>query len=565
MALITRRRGEADVPEAAPRRTPATFSGACWLAAALVLLSSCAQAPAGAGVSTPSAGPVSVAITTPGTSAAARTTAAAPAATPSLGAAASVEAAAVSAPTPGPAATSTATPTSESTQVAPTPTAAPTQPARNEDAGASSTASAPETAAPRAQPGTPVFLQPGTQSVVILAQPAAGQGPPASPLRAIWTKRLAAGVLAAGVNIPAGQAPGPLEIVAQDGGDVAKETVQVAPAMVLAQGFGSPDDVTVGRDGTIVFSDFGNQGVNALVPGGRPVPLGTGIKEPEGVAVARDGSIVVADQQHNAALRLDPATHRLSTIAAIRNQTGADGIDGLALDPDTGDVLFPDSPNGRLLRISPDGKSITPLPGKYARPTGVAKLPGGGYVVVDEFGGRVYKIDAAGHVVAIGGTFATPDDVVLDPAGDVLINSLGDGTIKAIAPDGRVTTLLAGLRNPHGLNVDGAGNLIVADSDRNRLLRLVRAFAIDPPASAPTTLPATVPLTIARALGFSGAVAWRVVSAPPGVTAAINADPATPDLAMLSLSGTVGAPGRVLVEATSGQRHSVVQMALGPS
>lgn len=546
-----RRSGDMDAARTTGRLETSRSPGVYKLAAALVLLASCAQATTRAGTNTPGVGPAPSAAPTPS-------------AAPSPAGAPSVEATAASSPTPGFATPAAARATAATTSTA-APEASPTLPARRATRVATPSAGVAASAAPlapRARAGAPVVLQPGTRSIVILTQPVAGQGAPALPLRPVWTKRLAAGALAAGVRIPAGQAQGPLEILAQDGGDAAKETVQIAPAVALAQGFGSPDDVTVGPDGTIVFSDFGNQGVNALIPGGRPEALVTGIKEPEGVAVARDGSVVVADQQRNAALRLDPVTRRVATIATIRNLTGSPGVDGIALDPDTGEILFPDSPNGRLLRISPDGKSVAPLPGRYVRPVGVAKLPGGGYLVADEYGGRVYKIDAAGRVATMGGAFASPDDVALDAAGDVLVNSLGDGTIKAIAPDGRATTLLSGFRNPQGLAVDQADNVIVVDTDRNRLVRLVRTFAVDPPAADPIALPATIPLTITRALGYSGTVAWRVISTPPGVTAKIDADPATPDLALLSLSGTAGPHGRILVEATSSQWRSVAQIAL---
>jgi len=47
--------------------------------------------------------------------------------------------------------------------------------------------------------------------------------------------------------------------------------------------------------------------------------------------------------------RLDLAARRFSLVAAIPNLTGADGVDGLAVDATSGDILFPDSPNGRLL------------------------------------------------------------------------------------------------------------------------------------------------------------------------------------------------------------------------
>ncbi len=404
----------------------------------------------------------------------------------------------------------------------------------------------------------PTEVQGGTRSVVLIETTGEVPGGPVTAqtgqATVLWARQVAPRTLAVGVDVAPG-VNGAVVLRVTAGGSTVTASIRMVASTFIGTGSGNPDDVVVGDDGAIYTSDFGNQGINVITPDGLRRVLVTGIKEPEGVALERSGSIIIADQQRNAVLRFDRSTGQLSTVIVIPNRTGADGVDGIALDPTTGDILFPDSPNGRLLRISPDGRNVVELPGRYVRPTGVARESSGNYIVADEYGGRVYRVTPGGQITVIGGVFHTPDDVVLDRAGNIIVNSLGDGTIKMIPAGGGATvTLLTGLLNPHGVAVDPADNLVVIDSDRNRILHVVRTFAVQ--ASPYTPGAGLVPLALSRASGFTAPVVWSVVSAPAGLVATVSADPATPDLAMLKMTGAGNGNGTVVVRAESGGLRS---------
>jgi sugar lactone lactonase YvrE len=246
----------------------------------------------------------------------------------------------------------------------------------------------------------------------------------------------------------------------------------VGALQLLASGFGSPDDIVVAPNGDIYFGDFANNALNVLRSDAtRPVAVATGLKEPEGIVVTQDGALIVAEQGANRLTEVDPRTGSKKVLRQLVNNTGKDGVDGLGLDPATGDVLVPDSPNGRLLRLSRDGSKLQTIAGGFVRPTGAAVEPGGSIVVADEFGNAVYRLSANGDRTLLAHIFQ-PDDVVVGADGTIYANSL-KGEIVSIDPaSGRVRVLASGLKLPHGLAVDPTGNLVIAEAGRNRILRL---------------------------------------------------------------------------------------------
>lgn len=241
---------------------------------------------------------------------------------------------------------------------------------------------------------------------------------------------------------------------------------------VIAQGFGSPDDLVVTPSGDILFGDFGNNAVNIIRPGQAPVVLASGVNEPEGMVIARDGAIILAEQKTNRILEIDPQTGQKKMLRQLVNNTGQDGVDGLGIDPATGDILIPDSPNGRLLRMSRDGTKLTTIANGFVRPTGAAVEPGGTIVVADEFGNAVYRLNANGTKTRLASMYQ-PDDVIVGPDGTIYANGLG-GDIVAINPATKEKrVIVSGLKLPHGLGMDSQGRLVIAEAGRNRIFRVL--------------------------------------------------------------------------------------------
>src|SRR5205814_1495099 len=113
----------------------------------------------------------------------------------------------------------------------------------------------------------------------------------------------------------------------------------------------------------------------------------------------------------------------MSLFYAVGNTTGNMGIDGLGYDPISGDVLVPDAPTGRILRLSADAHSISVIASGFKRPTSVAMAADGTVFVCDEFGDAIYRIDATGKSLLVA-VVSIPDDVILDSAGNLIVNSL---------------------------------------------------------------------------------------------------------------------------------------------
>ncbi len=241
---------------------------------------------------------------------------------------------------------------------------------------------------------------------------------------------------------------------------------------MLAKGFGGPDDLALMPDGTILFSDIANGTINHIARDGKVTTLLRGLSEPEGIVVLPDGALVVAEQNRNRLVLFRPNSGPPATTwLQLENKTGKPGVDGIARDPATGDILVPDSPNGRVLRVSANAQSVRVIATGLVRPTGAAIEHDGGIVVADEYGNTVQRVRADGRVESLG-HFATPDDVAIDAAGNIFVASLGDNSIRLIDAHTGAVRLIATLRNPQGIVVDADGNLIVAEEGLNRIVRL---------------------------------------------------------------------------------------------
>ena len=274
--------------------------------------------------------------------------------------------------------------------------------------------------------------------------------------------------------IPLAIFPGMLFFIVAFGATQPPADIAAAPlsatTTTIATAFGSPDDLAIMPSGAILFGDFSNKSLNILRPGASPAALATGFTEPEGIVVTKDGAIIVAEQKNNSLVEVNPASGAKKTLRVIKNTTGKDGIDGIGLDPFTGDILVPDSPHGTLLRMSRDGSKLTTIATGFVRPTGAAVEANGSILVADEFGNVVYRLSKTGKRTFVAHIYQ-PDDVIVGPSGTIYANSL-NGNIWAINPNTLVRHIvLSGLKLPHGLAVDKSG-LVIVDAGHNRILRL---------------------------------------------------------------------------------------------
>lgn len=261
-------------------------------------------------------------------------------------------------------------------------------------------------------------------------------------------------------------------------------TPTLAPArytkLVLAHGFGSPDDLTLDAQGRVIFADFGNNGVNRINADGSITVLARGFPEPEGIVPLADGALIVAVQGNNGdhidmIERLTPPIYAATVIHTFPNSTNLPGIDSLSLDPATGDLLVADSPNGVIYRMRTDGSDPRRIASGFVRPTHALAGPHGTVYVADEYGGVVARIAPTGTVTRLA-TLSYPDDLAWDADGSLLVTALGDNTVVRLDPatGAKLATLAGNLFEPQGLAVDARGDVFVSEQRANIVIELRR-------------------------------------------------------------------------------------------
>ena len=286
-----------------------------------------------------------------------------------------------------------------------------------------------------------------------------------------------------------------------------------APAgpQLLLSNLPAPDDLAFDNDGRLLFSDNKAGTVSALNADGSVQLIASGLSAPEGIVVQADGRILVAEQGRNRVIAIDPQSHAVGQWRAFPNPTGREGIDGIGpILPDRDAhgqlltnatyVVVPDSPNGVVWEVSPDGKAVTQIASGMSRPVGAA-IDANQHIYVADEGGTVWLLDPAKHRFA---TLPTPDDVLVGRAGHIFVNTLGDNAIHELDAQGRQVKVFTGIRQPQGIALDDADNLYYTEFNDGRIGRVVRTFILDKPTVARTSRGTFIVCpSIRRASGFT--------------------------------------------------------------
>ena len=249
--------------------------------------------------------------------------------------------------------------------------------------------------------------------------------------------------------------------------------IAVPQIILLADHLSNPDDLLLAPDGSIFLSDVGDGSIRRYTNARGLQLVLSGLVEPEGMVILPDGSLVIAEQGKNRLVRYNLSTQTLTPFLDLTNTTGQAGVDGLVWDAYSQTIIIPDSPNGTILRASPDGKTVTQLASGFARPTGAWVEPDGSILVVDENGNSLSRIHPDGSVEKLA-VLPIPDDVIEDNSGNILVVSLGDNAIHLIMKGtSQNTTLATRLGGPQGIIFTVDGNLIVTDPGNHRLIKLI--------------------------------------------------------------------------------------------
>lgn len=250
---------------------------------------------------------------------------------------------------------------------------------------------------------------------------------------------------------------------------VARRAIAPYLVRVVAPG-GQPDDLVVDARGRLIWGDLARDTVLAF-DGRRVVTLVSGLSVPEGIVPLPDGTLVVAEQGRDRLVHVD-ARGRVSVLYQLVPVAGQEGVDGIARDPRSGDLIVPDSPHGTVLRLSPDGRRATVIARGLGRPAGAAVDAHGNVLIADENLHALFSLSPQGHLTRLA-TLPTPDDVVVDGAGRIWVTTLGDSGLWLIEAGRAPRRMLSGLADPQGLALDRCGNPLIVQSGNARIDRLV--------------------------------------------------------------------------------------------
>ena len=244
---------------------------------------------------------------------------------------------------------------------------------------------------------------------------------------------------------------------------------------LVAGNLQQPDDLAVGPDGQVYVTDVGDGTVKRIDPDGHGAVLVSGLREPEGMVFLPGGDLIIAEQGLNRLLRCNLITRRTALFLSLPNTTGQPGVDGIAFDdhtPGKPALIVPDSPNGKVLRVSLDGKQVETIGRGFVRPVAAWVEPDGNILVADEFGNRLQRLLVDGRVETLA-TLPEPDDIIEDRAGHIYVNTLSDGAIDAVdATTGASRVVVAGLLSPQGIAFDAQGALLATDPGHHRVVRV---------------------------------------------------------------------------------------------
>lgn len=254
---------------------------------------------------------------------------------------------------------------------------------------------------------------------------------------------------------------------------------------------GSPRGISVDQAGNILVTSGATSGVRRIAADGTVTTVaGTGsagysgdgtatgtqaaLNTPRGVVADVAGNVLIADTFNNRIRRVD-ATTRIITSIAGTGVAGFSGDDGPAISAQVrfprqlildraGNLLFADTSNNRVRRISPAGM-ITTVAGN-----GGGGFSGdGGPATAAQIGANSIVLDAAGNLYIAGPTRIRKVD-----AATGIITTIGGTGTAAFGGDGGLGTSAA-FDNALGIAVDGAGSVYFTDERNARVRKLTPA------------------------------------------------------------------------------------------
>ncbi|HWD88144.1 MAG TPA: hypothetical protein VG367_08460 [Mucilaginibacter sp.] len=235
------------------------------------------------------------------------------------------------------------------------------------------------------------------------------------------------------------------------------------PGLLNASGTGAelnlPADVVVDVQGNVYISDYGNNVIRKVAPGGAVTTYAgdgnPGYKEgaaasaefngPLGLVMDQTGNLYIADSKNNVIREVTVAgqvvTYAGNGTSGLVNGTG--NIvefampEGLVIDKSK-NIYVADYNNNVIRKIASDG-TVSTFAG-----TGTAGLNNGS---------------------ASSATFHAPSGLAIDGSNNLYVAESVNSDIREIIPSGTVSTFATGLSGPLRVTVDGSSNLYASCED----------------------------------------------------------------------------------------------------
>ena len=271
---------------------------------------------------------------------------------------------------------------------------------------------------------------------------------------------------------------------------------------------------------------------------------------PHGLALDGSGNVLISDTQNHRVRRVAAGTGVITTLAGNGfARFGGDGGPATSANlqnpvaqtfDSSGNLLIADQYNHRIRRVAAGTGIITTLAGTGSAeyggdggpatsaalrfPFGLAMDGGGNLLIADRVNHRIRRVTLdTGLISTVAGTGTSgfsgdggpatnaslnmPHTVIVDDSGDMLIADTNNQRIRRVSAGSSIISTLAGtgLRNydgdggpamsasidiPIGLALDASGNLLIADVYNSRI-RVVSAPT--QPSPSPTPTPSTTP------------------------------------------------------------------------